>query len=125
MPDGYNEGSGETNGTFLLLDVTTMALGIMTPLASLEADFKKMNEAMLHTDPTKATRALIKGIYGGPGLPRNTQDLTYIPASWAGEEELYRDVVIPLCRNCHTTSDDRIITRPIRPNRYADGRFVK
>ena len=57
LPDGYNEGSGETNATFLLLDVTTMAFG-NTPLAGLETDFKKMNEAMLHTDPTKATRAL-------------------------------------------------------------------
>ncbi len=109
LPDGYNEGSGETNATFLLLDVTTMAFG-NTTLASLEANFKKMNEAMLHTDPTKATRALIKGIYGGQGLPRNTQDLTYIPASWAGEETLYREVIIPSCRNCHTTSDTKLLS---------------
>ena len=109
LPDGYNEGSGETNATFLLLDVTTMTFG-GTSRASLEADFKKMNEAMLHTDPTKATRALIKGIYGGPGLPNDTQNSNYIPASWASEEPLYRDVIIPLCRNCHTTSDTKLLS---------------
>jgi len=109
LPDGYNDGSGETNGTFLLLDVTTMAFG-NTSLASLEENFKKMNKAILRTDPTKATRALIKRIYGGRGLPRDTQDLAYIPSSWEGEEELYRDVIIPLCRNCHTTSDTKILS---------------
>jgi hypothetical protein len=112
LPDGYNEGSGETNATFLLLDATTMTFN-NTSLASLEANFKKMNAAILDTDPTKATRALIKGIYGGPGLPRDTQDLTYIPSSWAGEEGeevLYREVVIPLCRNCHTTSDTKLLS---------------
>ena len=105
----YNEGSGETNATFLILDVTTMTFG-NTPLASLEANFKKMNQAILRTNPTKATKALIKGIYGGPGLPRDTQDPTYIPASWAGEKPLYQEVVIPLCRNCHTTSDTKLLS---------------
>jgi mono/diheme cytochrome c family protein len=109
LPEGYNDGSGETNGTFLAFDVNTMTFG-NTSLASLEAAFKKMNEAVLRTDPTKATRTLIKGLYGGSGLPRNTQDLAYIPTSWAGEEDLYNEVVVPSCRSCHTTSDKKLLS---------------
>jgi hypothetical protein len=108
LPEGYNDGSGETNGTFLAFDVNTMTFG-NTPLASLDEAFKKMNKAVLRTDPTRATRALIKGLYGGAGLPRNTQDLDYIPTSWVGEEELYRDVIVPSCRSCHTTSDTKLL----------------
>ena len=104
----YNEGSGETNATFLLIDVATQSSNTI-PMATLEVDFKKVNEAVLDTDPSKATRALIKGLYGGPGLPRDTQDLSYIPSSWVGEEQLYREVIIPSCRNCHTTSDTKLL----------------
>jgi len=109
LEEGYNEGSGETNGTFLAFDVNTMTFG-GTTLASLEAAFKKLNKGVLRTDPTKATRKLIKGLYGGPGLPRNTQDLDYMPTSWAGEEELYRDVIVPTCRSCHTTADTKLLS---------------
>jgi len=108
LPDGYNEGSGETNATFIPLEVSTMSFG-NTSLASLEASFKQLNEAILETDPTKATRKLIKGLYGGSDLPRNTQDLNYVPASWATETQLYLDVVVPACRNCHTASDKKIL----------------
>lgn len=109
LPEGYSDGSGETNATFLAFDVNTMTFG-GTSLASLEAAFKKMNKAVLRTDPTKATRKLIKGLYGGRGLPEDTQDLTYVPASWASEKELYREVIVPSCRSCHTTSDTKLLT---------------
>ncbi len=108
LTGGYNEGSGETNGTFLLFDVNTMTFG-NTSLASLEAAFKQFNEAVLDTDPTKATRKLIKGLYGGPGLPSPTQ-VDYVPPSWASEEVLYREVIVPSCRSCHTTSDTKLLS---------------
>lgn len=109
LPDGfkYNDGSGETNGTFLAFDINTMTFGY-PPRADLEDEFKKFNQAVLRTNPTQATRALINGLYGGSGLPRSTQDLTYIPSSWAGEEQLYREVFVPSCRSCHTTSDTKL-----------------
>jgi len=107
-PDGYNEGSGETNSSFLAFDVRTMKF-FGTSKASLEAAFKKLNQGVLQTDPTKATKKLIKGLYGGSGLPRSTQDVNYIPSSWAGEEELYSDVIVPTCLSCHTTSDSKIL----------------
>jgi hypothetical protein len=110
MPsEGYNEGSGETNATFLAFDIHTMRFD-NTSQASLEPAFKQMNKAILHTDPTKATRALIKGLYGGSRLPRATQVPDYIPASWESEAELYRDVVVPSCRSCHTTSDTKVLS---------------
>ena len=109
LSDGYNDGSGETNSSFLALDVNTMTFG-NTSQASLEAAFKAMNKAMLRTDPTKAIKKLIKGLYGGSGLPRNTQDLSYIPTSWQGESVLYSDVIVPACRSCHTVADSKLLS---------------
>lgn len=107
--DGYNEGSGETNATFLAFDINTMKFD-NTTRTSLEPAIKKLNEAVLLTDPTKATRKLVKGLYGGSGLPRNTQNLSYIPTSWLEETELYYDVIVPTCRGCHTTSDTKLLS---------------
>jgi mono/diheme cytochrome c family protein len=78
------------------------------PQADLEKAFKQFNQAVLRTNPTQATRTLINGLYGGSTLPRSTQDLAYIPSSWAGEEQLYREVFVPSCRSCHTTSDTKL-----------------
>lgn len=110
MPEvGYNDGSGETNGSFLAFDVNTMLFG-ETPRDDLEVAFKKFNRAVLRTNPTSATRTLIKGLYGGPGLPNKTQNIAYIPTSWSGEAQLYREVVVPSCRLCHTTSDSKVLS---------------
>jgi hypothetical protein len=105
----YNDGSGETNATFLLFDVATMTFDGVSQ-KKLERKFKKFNKAVLRTDPTTATRSLIKGLYGGKRLPRKTQNLNFIPRSWQGEEQLYREVVIPSCRNCHTTADTKVLS---------------
>lgn len=114
MPsEGYNGGSGETNGSFLVFDVNTMAFSNNVLLANLEAAFKEFNKAILQTDPTKATKKLIKGLYGGSALPNATQDTSYIPASWAGDPknaELYKEVIVPSCLNCHTTSDTKLLS---------------
>ena len=109
LPVGYsyNDGSGETNGTFLAFDINTMTFG-STSRDSLEATFKRFNEAVLRTNPTQATKALINGLYGGSGLPNDEQDLTYMPLSWTGEETLYHEVFVPECRSCHTTSDTKL-----------------
>lgn len=48
--------------------------------------------------------ALIKSAYGGDGLPGATFHDTYVPESWqaAGQSSLYRNVIAPSCRTCHT-----------------------
>jgi len=107
--ESYNEGSGETNATFLLFDVATMNLA-GTSEADLEAKFRKFNKAVLRTDPSKATRTLARGLYGGRKLPYPTQDTDYIPDSWVGDELLYREVVVPSCRSCHTASDTKLLS---------------
>lgn len=107
-PEGYNEGSGETNGTFIAFDINTFAFGVTTR-ASLEADIKKLNKAVLRADPTSATKTLIKGLYGGKGLPLDAQ-INYIPASWADEADLYSEVVVPSCRLCHTAADSKVLS---------------
>ena len=108
-PEGYNEGSGETNSTFLAFDINTMTFSDDVPRATLEAAFKEFNKAVLRTDTTSATRTLIRGLYGGPDLPSATQ-VDYLPASWVEEEELYRQVVVPSCRLCHTVSDSKVLS---------------
>lgn len=110
LPEGYryNDGSGETNGTFLAFDINTMRFDTKTSRADLEDEFKEFNKAVLRTNPTQATKALINGLYGGSGLPNDTQDLTYMPSSWIGQEVLYHEVFVPECRSCHTTSDTKL-----------------
>jgi hypothetical protein len=105
----YNEGSGQTNATFLLFDVATMTFDGVNQ-ANLEAKFRKFNKAVLRADPTKATRKLAHGLYGGPELPYPTQDTDYIPDSWVGDQDLYRQVVVPSCRTCHTASDTKLLS---------------
>lgn len=124
LADGYNEGSGETNSTFLAFDMNTMIFSNNVTRASLEAGMKKLNEGVMKTDPSKATRKLIKGLYGGPGLPRATQDLDYIPSSWKGEQVLYHDVIVPTCRTCHTTSDSKVLSLSWWKDNAADIREV-
>jgi hypothetical protein len=114
--DEYNEGSGETNARFLAFDVKTMIFGTQPDApsqANLERKFRKFNKAILRTDPTSATKTLIKGLYGGPGLPNLFQDPSYIPASWADDpdnEALYNEVIVPSCRSCHTMSDTKVLS---------------
>ena len=110
--DGYNEGSGETNATFLLFDITTMAFSDPVTRASLEPAFKAFNEAVLHADPTRATKQRIKDLYSGSGLPSDTQNTDFVPADWAADHldaELFTEVVVPYCMNCHTTSDKKLL----------------
>lgn len=49
---------------------------------------------------TAAAAEVIKGGYGGDGLP-NAAFSGSVPAGWQGHEALYRQVVVPACRACH------------------------
>lgn len=89
--------------------------------AEQEAAIKAINRAILCTYPiagaasapedacrpaarsgewTAAAAEVIKGGYGGDGLP-NAAFSESLPASWQGHEALYRQVVVPACRACH------------------------
>ena len=109
--DGYNEGSGETNGGFIAFDYRTMFFPPATSRAALEPAIRKFNVAILHTDPSRGVKELVKGLYGGHGLPRRTQLSNYVPADWRNGREvtLYRRVVVPSCLSCHTLSDKKLM----------------
>ena len=70
-----------------------------------EADFKELNEGLLRTNISAATRELIEGWHGGPTLPLPTQQSDFVPQGFAGHEELYTEVVAKSCRTCHIRFD--------------------
>jgi hypothetical protein len=109
LPDGYNEGSGETNGGFLAFDFNVFEFGSLVTRADQEVAVKKLNQGVLKTDPPGAVRKLIRGLYGGKGLPRDTQDSGYMPSSWAAEPQLYQ-VIVTDCLGCHTLSDSKVLS---------------
>jgi mono/diheme cytochrome c family protein len=92
--------------------------------AEQEANLKTMNRMVLCTYPLPApstfaedacrrpvgpdewegtAAALIKGSYGGDGLPNPAYADAGVPASWtsAGQTTLYTTVIAPACRMCH------------------------
>lgn len=93
--------------------------------AEQEAAMKTINKMILCTFPISATATpstedacrrtatanewqgeadtLIKGGYGGDGLPSPAYADIPVPASWAtvGQSALYQNVVAPACRVCH------------------------
>ena len=83
-----------------------------------EAEFRKLNLGALATyvdDPARyaASIELVHGWYGDPDqllpideLPDLPFDGSFVPAGWAGQEELYRDVFSRTCRICHTQIGD-------------------
>lgn len=108
LSDGRYPGRGDTGAGFLPWDLD--AFGYSGTLyggfpiydrASQESDFKALNEAVLATNPNAATREVIEGWYGGPGLPNATFDGEAVPVGWAGHEAAYREIYAPNCRACH------------------------
>lgn len=66
--------------------------------------FRTMNLAIRdNTSPTLAITSLINGWYGVSGT--GNFDKNFVPPAWSGVNDLavYRDVVKPSCRACHTT----------------------
>ncbi|MEE4380342.1 MAG: hypothetical protein V2J55_22875 [Candidatus Competibacteraceae bacterium] len=109
LPDGYNDGSGETNSGFLAFDFNVFEYGSLVSRAEQEAAVKRLNKGVLRTDPSRAVRKLVRGLYGGKSLPRATQDSSYMPSSWVSEPELYQ-VIVTDCLGCHTLSDSKVLS---------------
>lgn len=66
--------------------------------------FRLMNLVIRdNTSPTPAITAMINGWYGVSGTGNFNQN--FVPTAWQGASDLpvYRDVVKPSCRACHTT----------------------
>ena len=90
--------------------------------ADQEAAIKRINQMVLCTYPRAGAvagpedncrraatfnewrgtaEAVIKNAYGGNGMPNAVFSDTFVPAGWAAQPALYRDVVVPACRGCH------------------------
>jgi hypothetical protein len=65
----YNDGSGETNGTFLAFDINTMTFG-NPPRPTWRMNSRSSTKPCSAPIRRSATKALINGLYGGSGLPK-------------------------------------------------------
>jgi hypothetical protein len=105
LANGIYPDFGNTGAGFLPWDLDTFRFS-QTDAAytrqAQEAQLKEFNRTvLLKTEPTPATKELIEGWYGGPGLPSTTFNGSFVPPGWAGNENLYHQVVAPHCRACH------------------------
>jgi hypothetical protein len=95
---------GDVGGKFLPFDLESFTYS--ETLGVAEAQFRELNRGIyLYTPPTPALTDLLEGWYGGALNPanNNTFKTGFVPANWAGEAALYRDVVKVSCRACHVT----------------------
>ncbi len=90
--------------------------------ANQETQFRKLNQSVLPSYPTSTDpatpvpiRELVHGWYGSTDfdsnvLPASSFNADFVPAGWAGHEDLYRITLAHHCRACHTqaqpVSDD-------------------
>src|SRR5262249_37081612 len=102
--DNANYG-GNVNGRFVTLDARAYRYPQSGPytLANQQERFRQLNAmiayALRHDGPGWD---LMHSIYpGGVDTPGSTAIVAPVPASWAGSEQLYTDVVKPSCRTCH------------------------
>ena len=105
--DGFGH-EGDIDGGFLAFDFNVFEFGSLVTRADQEEDVKKLNEGVLMTNPPRAVKKLVYGLYGGRDLPLDTQNTDYIPSDWAGEEELY-GVIVTDCLGCHTLSETGVL----------------
>lgn len=78
--------------------------------AEQSAALRKLNDLVVATQPTTATKALIQGWYAGSP---QVLDKAYVPPAWldydtvkAGAARFYREVVGTSCRTCHAAMQD-------------------
>ncbi|MBC8095176.1 MAG: hypothetical protein H7Y43_05140, partial [Akkermansiaceae bacterium] len=95
---------GDVGGRFLPFDLESFTYSDVVGV--LEAQFRELNRGIyLYTPLTKAMTNLLEGWYGGALNAANNNAFSpgFVPADWAAEPALYRDVVKVSCRACHIT----------------------
>ncbi len=106
--NGVYPNDGDTGGRFIPWDLDTYEFQDATgAVARDENAFKIFNRIVLDTNALAATKEIVEGWYGGPGLPANTFNGGYVPDGWLAPQapatatQLYLQVVAPYCRACH------------------------
>ena len=64
-------------------------------------NFRTLNTEVAAIHPGSKIAAVINGWYNGGGNAPQQLSNAEVPASWAGEEDTYRDLYATTCRTCH------------------------
>jgi len=93
-----------TGARFLPFDPSAFAFSQLPglTLAAQESDFRTLDRMVADAAPTAATRELIDGLFPAD----NSFDPGFVPVGWRGkasDARIYREVVAPYCRGCHTS----------------------
>jgi hypothetical protein len=107
-----------TTSRFIPFDLDSFGYpaGVQQSDATVQAQFKAMNQGVLATNVSVAVQALVRNWYGSetdPTLPNATFNGGAVPSGWLAptdESVLYNATVKPYCRACHTTRDPNDIS---------------
>lgn len=82
-------------------------------LEDQQNQFRAQNQMFLNTSPPPALAELVKGWYGGGENLVGDANLEVIPAAWDTPQsrKVYREVITPYCRGCHSSREDSLSFR--------------
>jgi hypothetical protein len=67
-----------------------------------EESIRRINFMILESNPSPTVSAQIRTLYNGtPGTPGTRANDAAVPAGWASQPGLYRQVIAPYCGTCH------------------------
>lgn len=70
--------------------------------ANSEEPIRRINQIILDSNPTPTISTQIATLYNGsPGTPGITANDAAVPAGWASQPGLYKQVIAPYCGTCH------------------------
>lgn len=70
--------------------------------ANNEEQIRRINFMILESNPSPTVSAQIRTLYNGtPGTPGTRANDAAVPAGWASQAGLYRQVIAPYCGTCH------------------------
>jgi hypothetical protein len=70
--------------------------------ANSEESIRQINQMILESNPSPTVSAQIRALYNGtPGTPGTRANDAAVPAGWASQPGLYRQVIAPYCGTCH------------------------
>jgi mono/diheme cytochrome c family protein len=112
LPNGKHDLGGNTGAGFIPWDLNNFRYSSDPAFTrdAQEEQFRKLNRAVLDTNPTEIANTVIRGWYGGGNqidVSGTHWDGSFVPPGWKspaappGSESLYLDFVAPYCRGCH------------------------
>jgi hypothetical protein len=70
--------------------------------ANSEEPIRRINQIILDTNPAPTIKTQITTLYNGsPGTPNTPANDAAVPAGWASQPGLYKQVIAPYCGSCH------------------------